>query len=105
MNGGTGLSALHRRTHPEYQAGCFACKIASLHLSPGLAESNEKDTTLRRNLDAYRRLRRDGLQPRRTKDAARLEATASEDVEIEQPHIAQIVGARAAKDILRGESA
>lgn len=75
---------IHRQTHPDLDVeGCFACKIANTSIA-GSALGNADSAA--RNLiekhwskdhDAYKRLRANGVQPRSSEGAARLEATAN----------------------------
>lgn len=69
--------------------GCcesFAEHIQSLTFAtrelPGI---NSRESQLRKDLDAYKRLRKDGLQPRSTQGAARVEAIADIPQQVEQP--------------------
>jgi hypothetical protein len=58
--------SLHReRTHPEFVEGCFGCKIGTLELSAGDANSNKLVSTKKFNseLEAYRAARKQGIQP------------------------------------------
>lgn len=51
--------------HPEYVEGCFACKIKTLQLNTGDANSNKAMPSKRWNseLDAYADARAQGVQP------------------------------------------
>jgi len=49
----------------------------------GVVKGDPRERRLARDLDAYRRLRREGLQPPSTDGAARLEAEAVTKAEIE----------------------
>lgn len=73
--------ALHHRTHPRYVPGCWACKVASVRIGPG--DTNDEiwmrrrsDRRLVRDMEAYRRLRKDGLQPVRIDGCYQVEAKA-----------------------------
>lgn len=89
----------HRDLHPQLVDGCFACKIRTINLAPSAtpsrrqgahaAEHNRKERQLGRDLDAYKRLRRDGVQPTRTNGAAHVEqaATCVEQIESGMLHV------------------
>lgn len=49
---------------------------------PGI---NSRESRLRKDLDAYKRLRKEGLQPLSTQGAARVEAIAEIPQQVEQP--------------------
>jgi hypothetical protein len=57
---------LHQiQKHPEYVEGCFGCKLGTLQLSPGDANSRAS-MPLRKwegELQAYRDARKEGIQP------------------------------------------
>lgn len=58
--------SLHRRTtHPEYVEGCFGCKISTLEM--GLGDANSKATMSASKWDAelkaYKDARAQGIQP------------------------------------------
>lgn len=83
---------IHRRTHPNLdQPGCFACKVASVRVGANSTTSNGADvaaTVARerrwgRDMGAYKRLRGQGLQPKRIDGAAHLEAMAEHPHEVE----------------------
>lgn len=57
---------LHRqRTHPEYVEGCFGCKADTLFVLDGQIRSVVQAET--RELDSYYDARKQGIQPRSTK--------------------------------------
>lgn len=64
----------HQETHPTLDVeGCFGCKIAGLSVAASATPSrkggaraatiNKKDKVLEKDLDAYKRLRQEGMQP------------------------------------------
>lgn len=58
--------SLHRRqTHPEFVEGCFGCKVGTLEMSPGEANSHLSVSTKKwdKELQAYRDARAQGIQP------------------------------------------
>jgi len=57
---------LHQQqTHPEYVEGCFGCKISTLQLGVGDANSSVSMSTTKwdAELKAYRSAREQGIQP------------------------------------------
>lgn len=57
---------LHQKQkHPEFVEGCFGCKVGTLQMSPGEANSNLSVTTKKwdKELQAYRDARAQGIQP------------------------------------------
>jgi len=69
---------------------CFGCKVASVGFAssamPTRSEAGriEKETAvMHKDVAAYRRLRKNGLQPKSVKGAARLEARADSKWEVE----------------------
>lgn len=74
----------------ECEPNCFGCKLESVSFAPsamptrnpGAARAAVTDPQLDKDRDAYKRLRRDGEQPKHVGGSAHLEATASESFEI-----------------------
>lgn len=57
---------LHQQqTHPEYVEGCFGCKVSTLQLGVGDANSKVSMSTTKwdAELKAYRSAREQGIQP------------------------------------------
>lgn len=86
----------HRETHPDLDVdGCFACKISHVAISSDATptrrgESARINATERRwdkDMDAYKRLRQDGLQPRKIDGSARIEAKAETRFQVESGHV------------------
>lgn len=82
----------HRETHPNLDVeGCFGCKIAGIAISSDATPTRKEDShrineTERRwhkDMDAYKRLRQDGLQPPKIDGSAKVEARASEKYQVE----------------------
>lgn len=84
----------HRETHPSLDVpGCFGCRVsgiqfgaASMPTRKGTARSaviESKDKILDKDLDAYKRLRQDGLQPKRIDGCATIEKRAEEPWQVE----------------------
>ena len=69
---------------------CFPCKLASIHFAPSAmptrnpvaARAKAGDPQLDKDRDAYRRLRRNGEQPKHVGGSAEIEARANESFEI-----------------------
>lgn len=84
---------IHRQTHPEFVEGCFACKIACVTVAPSANTSREggADAAIKNDMErrwskdhaAYRRLVKDGLQPKTLDGAAALEQRANTRAEVE----------------------
>lgn len=84
----------HRETHPSLDVeGCFGCKVSAVGFSAELmptragsarsASIAEKDRVLDKDLDAYKRLRQNGVQPGKIDGAANVEARAQETWQVE----------------------
>jgi hypothetical protein len=74
----------------ECVVGCFGCKLEGFTIAPSAmgtrhpnaARAALKDPQLDKDREAYRRLRRNGEQPKHVGGSAYIEATASESCEI-----------------------
>lgn len=84
------MSIHQRQVHQEYVEDCFMCKVSSVSLSTGVANSNPKyhevearEKRWNRDMPAYKRLRDQGYQPRSIDGAADLERDATTQFEIE----------------------
>jgi hypothetical protein len=82
----------HQETHPNLDVdGCFGCKIAGIAISsaamPGRKAYshgiNETEKRWHKDMDAYKRLRKDGLQPKRIDGSHEVEAKAVEKYQVE----------------------
>lgn len=82
----------HRERHPVYVPDCFGCKALTIQLTPSaaptsadasLAKMKAEEKTLTEDGEAYKRLRRDGFQPKNINGSAQLEAQAGTRYEIE----------------------
>lgn len=82
----------HQETHPNLDVeGCFGCKIAGVSYSsaamPGRKAAshqiNETEKRWHKDMDAYKRLRKDGLQPKKIDGSANVEAKATEKYQVE----------------------
>ena len=77
---------IHAQTHPTLDVeGCFACKVSGVSLGMSEKASSEKkrETTLSKDLDAYKRLRMNGQQPKQIDGAAKVESRASESWQVQ----------------------
>lgn len=84
----------HQETHPGLDVeGCFGCKIAGLSIASSATPTrrggaraqiiNEKDKKLDKDLDAYKRLRQEGLQPKNIDGSAEVEKRAEYKWQVE----------------------
>lgn len=89
----------HAEVHPTLDVeGCWKCKVASVSygadaLPTRRANSNTtnaKERVLAKDLDAYQRLRKDGVQPQGIDGSARLEARAETKDQVEHARFHQI---------------
>lgn len=88
---------LHQQqTHPVYVDGCFGCKVGTLTVNTSTAyrDVTARERALRADLDAYKRLRQDGLQPPNVDGAAQLEATSTHRLQVEEPRLAAAFGVK-----------
>ena len=73
---------------------CFGCKLLSVRFSgtltpnrtPEVIQQNEFERTMARDNAAYRRLRKEGYQPKSVKGAADVEQFATSRFEVESGH-------------------
>lgn len=82
----------HRETHPNLDVeGCFGCRISQIRTGTNsttsrgakVAEVNATERNWKKDLPAYKRLRADGLQPKRIDGAADVERRAQESWQVE----------------------
>lgn len=88
------ITVLHWRTHPEPVDGCDRCRWASVAVAPSVfssrsggaeaAATNAREARWQKDMPAYRRLRRDGVQPKGIDGCAEVEAKAEAVHEVEQ---------------------
>jgi hypothetical protein len=79
----------HVRTE-DCAEDCFGCKIQTISISSAaletrstVAQTERATEAMHTDVAAYKRLRKDGLQPKSVKGAARLEKSAGSKWEIE----------------------
>lgn len=79
------ISMKHQQTHPSYQEGCFGCRVSSLSIGTSEKFNIEKsrEVALSKDLDAYKRLRQNNVQPKCIDGASRVEARAQEKWQVE----------------------
>ena len=84
----------HRDTHPNLDVpGCFGCKVTGVSIAPSAtpsrkggaraAEVNGTEKQWDRDMGAYKRLRKDGLQPVKIDGCALVESLATDRRQIE----------------------
>ena len=82
----------HRETHPNLDVeGCFGCRVAGIRMATNsttsrgaqVAATNQTERNWKQDLPAYKRLRADGLQPKRIDGAAEVERRAQESWQVE----------------------
>ena len=82
----------HRETHPNLDIeGCFGCKVAGIRTGTNsttsrgtrVAEVNTTERNWQKDMPAYKRLRKEGLQPKQIDGAAEIEKKAEHKWQIE----------------------
>lgn len=91
----------HAERHPSLDVeGCFGCRITGISFGANstttrgaqVAETNQRAKNWEKDMPAYKRLRRQGLQPKNIDGAARVEATAETVAQVEgRPNIESLV--------------
>lgn len=83
---------IHRKTHPNLDVpDCFPCRVSHVTFgaeSMPTRKSREvglinKERQWDTDMDAYKRLRNDGLQPQKIDGSANIEAKAEEKYQVE----------------------
>jgi hypothetical protein len=85
-----------------HSPNCFPCKLSSINFAPSAmptrnpnaARASVKDPLLDKDREAYRRLRRNGEQPKHVEGSAYFEAKANESFEISMGQIVPDAGDR-----------
>lgn len=82
---------IHQQVHPDLDVdGCFGCRIASVGITPsalGSSDARAKNHVEKQwdaDIPAYRRLRANGVQPRRIDGAAVIEARANTVADVQR---------------------
>lgn len=87
----------HAETHPTLDVeGCFGCKVASTSFGSNSSTTRgaiaaQTERTARnwdKDMPAYKRLRKNGLQPKQIDGSAELEKKANTKVEVETGRLA-----------------
>ncbi len=81
---------IHARTHPSLDVeGCGPCRWSTVRIgiSEGVKQTVDAEKQLSADMDAYKRLRREGLQPGHLKGSADSEKTATRRADIEHPEL------------------
>ena len=82
----------HRETHPDLNVeGCFGCRVAGVRMGTNtttsrgarVAEVNTTERNWNKDMPAYKRLRANGLQPKKIDGAAEVEKKAQESWQVE----------------------
>ena len=82
----------HQETHPNLHVeGCFGCRVAGVRMGVNtttsrgsrVAEINTTERGWNKDMPAYKRLRADGLQPKKIDGAAEVEKRAQEGWQVE----------------------
>jgi hypothetical protein len=89
------MQPTHGVTHWDPET-CWGCKIRTVQVapsatptrSPGIQSRKQADKALESDLGAYRRLRRQGLNPKSTTGAAELEKRAETTFEVDSGQLA-----------------
>jgi hypothetical protein len=82
----------HQETHPNLDVeGCFGCRVAGVRMGTNttttrgakVAAVNTTERNWNKDMPAYKRLRANGLQPKRIDGAANVEKRAQEGWQVE----------------------
>lgn len=91
------ITLKHREVHPNLDVdGCFGCKVAGVRMGSNstttrgarVSEINQRERGWNRDMPAYKRLRKQGLQPRQIDGCSTLEKHATERWQIEGAPVA-----------------
>lgn len=88
-------------THPNLDVeGCFGCRVAGISFGANpsttkgqeVALINKRASNWEKDMPAYKRLRKNGLQPKGIDGAAALEARATTAAEVEsRPNVEKLI--------------
>ena len=82
----------HQETHPSLDIdGCFGCRVANIQVGANstttrgaaVEATNSREKRWNKDMPAYKRLRKQGLQPKKIEGASLLEKHATERWQIE----------------------
>jgi len=83
---------IHQKTHPNLDVeGCFACRVSGIHMGMNttttrgqkVASINSTERNWHKDMPAYKRLRKEGLQPKSIDGAAEVEKKAEHKWQVE----------------------
>lgn len=87
-----GITLKHRETHPNLDVeGCFGCRVSGVRMGMNttttrgqqVAAINQTEKNWNKDMPAYKRLRKEGLQPKSIDGAAALESKAKHEWQVE----------------------
>lgn len=87
-----GITLKHRETHPDLDVeGCFGCRVSGVRMGMNttttrgqqVAAINKTESNWNKDMPAYKRLRKEGLQPKSVDGAANLEKKAKHEWQVE----------------------
>ena len=91
----------HAETHPSLDVpGCFGCKVSGVAFGSNstttrgaqVAATNQTAKNWDKDMPAYKRLRKNGLQPKNIDGAAALEARATTAAQVEsRPDVERLI--------------
>lgn len=82
----------HREKHPDLDvAGCFGCRVSGIQMGTNstttkgsrVAEINQREANWNKDMPAYKRLRKEGLQPKTIDGCHAVEQLATTREQIE----------------------
>ena len=82
----------HRETHPDLDVdGCFGCRVAGVRMGMNTTTTrgqnvesiNKTERNWQKDMPAYKRLRKEGLQPKSIDGAAAVEKKAEHKWQVE----------------------
>ena len=83
---------IHQQTHPGLDVeGCFACRVSGVRMGMNTTTTrgqnvdsiNKTERNWNKDMPAYKRLRQNGLQPKRIDGAAEVEKKAEHSWQVE----------------------
>lgn len=83
---------IHQQTHPTLDVeGCFACRVSGVRMGMNTTTTrgqnvesiNKTERNWQKDMPAYKRLRQEGLQPKRIDGAAEVEKKAEHKWQVE----------------------
>jgi hypothetical protein len=83
---------IHQQTHPNLDVeGCFACRVSGIRMGMNTTTTrgqnvesiNKTERNWQKDMPAYKRLRKEGLQPKSIDGAAAIEKKAEHKWQVE----------------------